>query len=103
MLPTGKNNNEQTKKPCLLPLSLAEETRGRDESLFNFVAGLPISPPLPNHTKSQIKRQTNVAINAKSNSNIKEEQPRKTQPLTSIKKRQNKPLYRILLTSAIKY
>lgn len=84
-------------------MSLDEEKRSTDESLFNSVACLPISPPLPNHAKLLVERQTNVAVNAKSDSNIKEEQPRKTQPLTSIKKRQNKPLYRILLASAIKY
>lgn len=91
MLPTIKNNNEQTKKPCLLPVSLDEEKRSTDESRLNAVACLPISPPLPNHAKLQVERQTNVAVNAKSDSNIKEQQPRKTQPLTSIKKRQNKP------------
>lgn len=55
-----------------------------------FLILLPASlPPVPCQiTRShKVERQTNIAANAKSNSNITEEQPRKTQPLTSIKKK----------------
>lgn len=57
---------------------------------FKFCCCLPISPILPNNAKSQVERQKNIAANAKSNSTIREEQPRKTQPLTSIKKKKGR-------------
>lgn len=71
------------KNPFLAVSCDSEERRGTQEGLLNSVSCLFLSPILPN-AKLQVEKQTHIAANAKSNSNIKEEQPRKTQPLTSI-------------------